>query len=81
MGGKKVEVNPGSSDKSLDYSKIQQGNFLGDVASAMAVVGTVQNDLVDVIREIKVSLTILNKTLTDQKFSNDLKSSVANLRS
>ena len=79
MGGKKVEVNPGLSDKSLDYSKIQQGNFLGDVASAMAVVGTVQNDLVDVIREIKVSLTILNKTLTDQKFSNDLKSSVANL--
>ena len=79
MGGKKIEVNPGSSDKSLDYTKMQQGNFLGDVSSAMAVVGTVQNDLVDVIRDMKVSLTILNKTLTDQKFTNDLKLSVANL--
>jgi len=79
MGGKKVEVNPGLSDKSLDYSKIQQGSFVGDIATAMAMVGTVQNDLVDVIREVKVSLTALNNTLADQKFSNDLKSSVANL--
>jgi len=79
MGGKKIEVNPGLSEKSLDYTKMQKGNFEGDVASAMAMIGTVQNDLVDVIREVKVTLTSLNKTITDQKFSNDLKSTVANL--
>lgn len=79
MGGKKIEVNPGISGKSLDYTKMQQGSFVGDIASAMAMVGTVQNDLVDVIREVKISITTLNKTLTDQKFTNDLKASVSNL--
>lgn len=79
MGGKKVEVNPGLSDNEIDYNKLQQGEFLGDIASAMAMLGTVQNDLVDVIKEVKVSLTTLNKTLTDEKFSKDLKTSVSNL--
>ena len=79
MGGKKIEVNPGSSATDLDYKQLQHGNFEGDVASAMAMLGTVQNDLVDVVREVKVSLTALNKTLTDQKFTNELKASVTNL--
>lgn len=80
MGGKKVEVNPGFGENELDYSKLQKGKTLGDVASAMAVLGNVQEDLVDVIREVKTSLTYLNKTLADEKFESDLKSSVNNLR-
>lgn len=79
MGGKKIEVNPGSSDQEIDYNTMQNGEFVGDIASAMAMLGTVQNDLVDVIKEIKVSLGAVNKTLTDQQFNNDLKSSVSNL--
>jgi len=79
MGGKKVEVNPGSSINELDYKKLQQGNFEGDIASAMSMLGSVQNDLVDVIKEVKISITTLNKTITDEKFTNDLKTSVANL--
>jgi len=79
MGGKKVEVNPGSSINELDYKKLQNGNFEGDVASAMSMLGSVQNDLVDVIKEVKISITTLNKTITDEKFTRDLKTSVANL--
>ena len=79
MGGKKIEVNSGSSSNELDYKKLQQGNFEGDVASAMAMLGSVQNDLVDVIKEVKVSITALNKTITDERFTSDLKTSVANL--
>jgi phospholipid/cholesterol/gamma-HCH transport system substrate-binding protein len=79
MGGKKIEVNPGSSDQEIDYNTMQNGEFVGDIASVMAMLGTVQNDLVDVIKEIKVSLGAVNKTLTDQQFNNDLKSSVSNL--
>lgn len=79
MGGKKVEVNPGESINELDYKKLQHGNFEGDIASAMAMLGSVQNDLVDVIREVKISMTALNKTITDEKFTSDLKSSVSNL--
>jgi len=79
MGGKKVEVNPGISSNSLDNKKLYQGEFLGDIASAMSMLGTVQNDLVDVIRAVKVSLSTLNKTLADNKFNEDLKKSVSNL--
>ncbi len=79
MGGKKVEIIPGSSSLELDYSKLQTGVFEGDVATAMAMLGTVQNDLIVVIKEVKTSLTVLNKTLTDQNFQNDLRTSVANL--
>jgi phospholipid/cholesterol/gamma-HCH transport system substrate-binding protein len=79
MGGKKVEINPGVGSNDLDYSTIQLGEFYGDIASAMAMLGTVQNDLVEVIKEVKISLSAINKTLTDQKFSSDLKTSVSNL--
>ncbi len=79
MGGKKIEVNPGSSNNELDYKKLQQGSFEGDVASAMAMLGSVQNDLVDVIKEVKISIISLNKAFTDEKFTSDLKTSVENL--
>ncbi len=79
MGGKKVEINPGIGSADLDLSVVQHGEFVGDIASAMAMLGTVQNDLVNVIQEVKISLSTLNKTLTDQKFNADLKTSVSNL--
>lgn len=79
MGGKKVEVDPGVSEKDLDISLIQNGVFLGDIASAMAVFGSVEKDLVDVIREVKITLSSLNTTLTDSQFNNDLKQSLSNL--
>lgn len=79
MGGKKIEVNPGSASDEIDCNKLYEGEFVGDIASAMAMLGTVQNDLVDVIKEVKVTLSSVNKTLTDQQFNNDLKTSVSNL--
>lgn len=80
MGGKKVEVTPGFNQKELDYSVIQKGETLGDVASAMAVFGKVQEDLVDVIREVKTSLSYLNKTIANEEFEENLKASVNNLK-
>ncbi|MDP3580430.1 MAG: MlaD family protein [Ignavibacteria bacterium] len=79
MGGKKIEVYPGSAADEIDYNKLQDGEFVGDIASAMAMLGAVQNDLVDVIKEVKITLSSVNKTLTDQQFNNDLKTSVSNL--
>jgi len=79
MGGKKIEIHPGLNDEEIDFKKLQNGEFVGDIASAMAMLGTVQNDLVDVIKEVKISLNTINQTLSDQKFSNDIKTSVANL--
>lgn len=79
MGGKKVEINPGYSANELDYKAIQKGKFLGDISTAMAMFGSVENDLVDVIKDIKITLENLNKTLTDQQFNQDLKTSLNNL--
>ncbi len=79
MGGKKIDINPGNSADAIDINKIYSGTFVGDVASAMAVLGSVQADLVDVIKEVKISLKSLNVTLTDQQFNSDLKKSLSNL--
>ena len=78
MGGKKVEVDPGTSENELDYNALQHGKLLGDIASAMAVLGNVQQDLVDVIKEVKTSLGYINNTFADEKFVGDLKSTVKN---
>jgi phospholipid/cholesterol/gamma-HCH transport system substrate-binding protein len=81
MGGKKIEINPGSSNEQLDISLSHEGSFVGDISSAMGTLGSVQNDLVDVIREIKITLTTVNSTLTNEKFSSELKATVENLSS
>ncbi len=80
MGGKKVEINPGFTERELNYSLSQKGETLGDIASAMAVFGRVQDDLIDVVKEVKISLSYLNKTFADEKFETDLKTSVNNLK-
>lgn len=79
MGGKKVEINPGLSNEEINYNEIQKGEFVGDIASAMAMLGSVQNDLVDVIKDIKITLSNINNVITDKEFDNNLKSSLQNL--
>ena len=39
MGGKKVEIKPGTSSEFLDYSKIQYGSFNSDIPAVMNLVG------------------------------------------
>lgn len=79
MGGKKIEINPGNSPEELDYSKVQKGNFLGDISTAMAMLSSVQSDLVDVIKEVKISLTNLNRVFSKKEFLDNVESSVNNL--
>lgn len=79
MGGKKVEVFPGSSDKELDLDKTYTGKFLSDIPAVMSVFGSVQDDLIQVLKDVKISLASMNNYLTDEKFSSDLKQSVSNL--
>ncbi len=79
MGGKKVEIFPGISDEPIDFSKIQNGKFVGDISTAMAALSSVQTDLVDVIREVKFALQQTNAFLKDEEFKSNLKTSVENL--
>ena len=79
MGGKKVEVFPGSSQTAYDNSKVSEGTFYADIPSVMSLFGSVQDDLVTVLKDVKVSLHSLNKYLTDDKLSADVKTSMTNL--
>jgi phospholipid/cholesterol/gamma-HCH transport system substrate-binding protein len=79
MGGKKIEVNPGNSGELMDLNKLQQGKFVGDLATAMEVFGEVQDDLVEVVSETKKTITSINTLLSDKDLQNDIKSSLSNL--
>ncbi len=79
MGGKKIDINPGSSPENLDFNKIQHGIFAGDISTAMVALSSVQEDLISVIKEIKVTLTSMNKFMGNDDFINDLSSSIHNL--
>lgn len=79
MGGKKVEVFPGNSANLLKEKKINDGLFYSDIPAVMSLFGSVQDDLVTVLMDVKITLHSLNKYLTDEKLASDLKKSFANL--
>lgn len=79
MGGKKVEIYPGISPQIIDYSKVQTGSFTADIATVMAMVGDVQDDINSSIKDMKITLTALNNYLTDKQLNQNIKSSVENL--
>lgn len=79
MGTKKIDIEPGIKNKILDYSKIQNGHFSGDISTAMAMLSSVQNDLVAVIKDFRVTLDNVNHLFDDKELQNDIKSSFTNL--
>lgn len=81
MGGKKIEIDPGNSSSLIDFQKLQTGFFLGDISTTMAMLGSVQDDLVDVIYEVKTSLNSLNKLLGNTEFTEEIQQSVVSLNS
>ncbi len=81
MGGKKVEIYPGESSNALNYKEIHHGEFLSDIPAVMSLLGSVQDDLVTVLKDVKVTLTSMNNYLTDQNLSFDIKQSLKNLNS
>jgi phospholipid/cholesterol/gamma-HCH transport system substrate-binding protein len=81
MGGKKVEVFPGSSAEVYNYNKIAEGTFFADIPSAMSLLGSLQDDFVTVLKDVRIALNSINKYLTDEKLSSDVKQSLSNLNS
>ena len=79
MGGKKIEISPGTSPEPLDLSKVQKGVFTADIPAVMTMLGSVQDDLVTTLKQVKIAVTSVNKYLTDQQLNDEIKSSVKNL--
>src|SRR5690606_7773124 len=70
---------PGTSEQMLDTEKIYSGQFLSDIPSVMAVFGSVQDDLVMMLKDIRTTLSSLNSYLEDEKMESNIKNSLANL--
>lgn len=81
MGGKKIEIYPGESSVALNLKEIHHGVFLSDIPAVMSLLGSVQDDLVTVLKDVKLTLSSVNQYLTDEKLSNDLKQSLKNFNS
>ena len=79
MGGKRVEIQPGTSTEPFDYGKVHEGKFLADIPYVMSMVGNMQEDISGSLKDIKVTLKSLNNYLTDEQFNKNVKTSVANL--
>ena len=79
MGGKKVNINPGTSSEPLDYNEIQNGIFYADIPEVMSMLGTVEGDIPSIIKDIKITLNSLNNYLNDNTLNVDIKTSISNL--
>ena len=79
MGGKKVNINPGTSPQPLDYNEVQTGTFYADIPEVMSMLGTVEGDIPSIVKDIKITLSSLNNYLTDNNLNTDIKTSLSNL--
>lgn len=79
MGGKKIQISPGSGTKPFDYKEVHSGTFDADIATAMSMLGSARGDLLETLDDVKITLNSINKYLTDAKLNNDIKNSISNL--
>lgn len=79
MGGKKVEISPGTSRNELNYKQVHDGLFYADVPQVMSMVGSFRDNFTSTISDMKITLTSLNSYLTDKKLNKDIKSSMSGL--
>jgi len=79
MGGKKIEIKQGVSNEKLNFNKTQNGKFSGDISTAMAMLSSVQFDLVDLIKELKISLKNVNAIFDDEELKIGITNSIKNI--
>src|ERR1035437_782182 len=79
MGGKKVGVFPGVSAVQFNYNSVHNGIFYSDIPSVISMLGSVQGDIVASLKDMRITLNSVNKYLTDDQLTNNIKSSAANL--
>lgn len=75
-GGKKIEIIPGKSG-TFDFNKTVQGDTPPDIADLVRILGYVSGDAVSLIKRLDTALIAANLLLSDEKFMNDIKSTVS----
>lgn len=79
MGGKKIEIFPGFSQNLLAPHKIYDGQFYADIPSVMTLFGSVQDDLVSLLKDFRMTFKSVNKYLSDEQLALNFKKSINNL--
>jgi phospholipid/cholesterol/gamma-HCH transport system substrate-binding protein len=79
MGGKRIEIQPGTLTEPFDYGKVHQGKFFADIPYVMSMVGNMQEDIAGSLKDIEITLKSLNNYLTDEQFNKNVKTSISNL--
>lgn len=79
MGTKKIDISPGQDQQMFDYNSVPLGYFSGDIATAMAMFSSVEDDLVAVIKDFRITLDNLNKIIDDKELHSEVKKSFVNL--
>lgn len=79
MGGKRVDVRPGSSTASFDLADTATGVFNADIPAVMAMAGWLGEELPPLMERLNLTLESVNELLDDQEMRDDLKLAVANL--
>ena len=79
MGGKKVGIFPGKSSKPFDYKAMHYGIFYADIPSVMSMLGSVQGDIVALLKDVRISISSVNKYLTDDELTKNVKQTASNL--
>lgn len=79
MGGKRVEITPGSSETKLDWSREQRGYFIADIPKVMGLVGDFSEEIPVIMRKVDSTLTSINALVSDMKMQASIKNSIQNL--
>lgn len=79
-GGKKIEINPGKSEKPFDFKNEIPGKTPPDISGLVAVVGDLANDGADIIKRIDSIVIEVNSLLSDEQFMSDIKTTVSNAK-
>lgn len=79
MGGKRVDVYPGTSGADIDRSIVHKGTFNADIPEVMRNVGAMGEDLPLILEKINSTLDGVNDYLQDEEMKDNLRKSLENL--
>lgn len=77
-GGKKIEINPGKSDKIFDLKSEMPGKTPPDLAELVALIGDVSQDVINLVRNLDTISTNISEITSDPHFVSGIKKTVKN---
>lgn len=80
MGGKKIEINPGTAAGTLDEQQPVPGTYDPAIPEVMAMAGSLASDLPELLTKIDSTLNGINAYLHDDQLRDDIGASVAAMR-